>query len=59
MLIKLRVNGSLHELDVQPAETLNLILRERLRLTGTKKGATRVDAVPAPSSSMEGRSIRA
>jgi len=38
MLIKLRVNGRLHELDVQPAESLNLILRERLGLTGTKKG---------------------
>jgi len=38
MLIKLRVNGRVHELDVQPAESLNLILRERLGLTGTKKG---------------------
>jgi carbon-monoxide dehydrogenase small subunit len=38
MLVKLRVNGEEYELEVQPAESLNLILREHLGLTGTKKG---------------------
>ncbi len=38
MMIKMRVNGKSHELDVQPGESLNLILREHLGLTGTKKG---------------------
>ena len=38
MRIDLRVNGKKHELDVQPWESLNLILREHLGLTGTKKG---------------------
>ena len=32
------MNGRLHELDVRPGESLNVVLRERLGLTGTKKG---------------------
>jgi len=35
--IKLRVNGVLHELSVHPLKTLLEVLREDLRLTGTKE----------------------
>lgn len=37
-VIRLRVNGSPYELAVAPWRTLNELLREDLRLTGTKKG---------------------
>jgi xanthine dehydrogenase molybdenum-binding subunit len=36
--ISLTVNGVPHTLDVRPNETLSALLRERLRLTGTKIG---------------------
>ena len=36
--IKLTVNGQPHELEVEPDERLVDVLRERLELTGTKKG---------------------
>jgi xanthine dehydrogenase YagT iron-sulfur-binding subunit len=36
--LSLRVNGSVHQLEVEPRITLLDVLRERLRLTGTKKG---------------------
>ena len=36
--IKLTVNGEVHELSVEPRETLLEILRGRLELTGTKLG---------------------
>jgi aerobic-type carbon monoxide dehydrogenase small subunit (CoxS/CutS family) len=36
--ISLTVNGQLHSLDPIPGETLSALLRERLRLTGTKIG---------------------
>jgi xanthine dehydrogenase molybdenum-binding subunit len=36
--ISLRVNGIPHTLDSNPGETLSTVLRERLRLTGTKIG---------------------
>jgi xanthine dehydrogenase YagT iron-sulfur-binding subunit len=38
MEISLRVNGTVHELDVDPRVTLLDLLRERLGLTGSKKG---------------------
>jgi 4-hydroxybenzoyl-CoA reductase subunit alpha len=38
IVIALRVNGELHQLAVEPAETLLDVLRERLHLTGTKRG---------------------
>jgi len=38
MRIGLTVNGELHELEVEPRETLVEVLRERLHLTGTKEG---------------------
>jgi carbon-monoxide dehydrogenase small subunit len=37
-LIELNVNGQLHELAVYPWRTLLEVLREELKLTGTKKG---------------------
>ena len=36
--VSLRVNGSVHDLEIEPRVTLLDALRERLRLTGTKKG---------------------
>lgn len=38
MRINLLVNGTRHELDIDPRTTLLDALRESLRLTGTKKG---------------------
>src|SRR6187397_1237891 len=38
MAIELKVNGQVHELDVDVSITLLDLLRDRLRLTGTKKG---------------------
>ena len=38
MNIGLKVNGKYHELDVDVSITLLDLLRDRLRLTGTKKG---------------------
>src|SRR3954465_6647199 len=38
MDVSLRINGSDHVLDVDPRVTLLDLLRERLDLTGTKKG---------------------
>lgn len=38
LAIRLRVNGQAHNLLVEPRTTLLDVLRERLRLTGTKKG---------------------
>jgi len=37
-LIALRVNGDLHELAVQPHDRLLDLIRDQLRLTGTKEG---------------------
>ena len=36
--IALTVNGKNYTVEISPAETLNTLLRNRLRLTGTKKG---------------------
>lgn len=36
--VVLRVNGKQYELSIEPGETLLDVLRERLRLTGSKKG---------------------
>lgn len=38
MRVRLTVNGKLRELDVDPRQSLLDVLRERLDLTGTKKG---------------------
>jgi isoquinoline 1-oxidoreductase alpha subunit len=37
-MIKLEVNGQVHEVDVDPATPLLWVLREQLGLTGTKYG---------------------
>jgi xanthine dehydrogenase YagT iron-sulfur-binding subunit len=39
--VRMTVNGSVTRLTVDPRETLLDVLRERLRLTGTKKGCDR------------------
>lgn len=36
--VRLKVNGAIHELRIEPRESLLDVLRERLRMTGTKKG---------------------
>ena len=36
--VQLNINGTLHELDIDPRTTLLDCVREHLRLTGTKKG---------------------
>ena len=36
--ITLRINGADHQLDLEPRVSLLDVLRERLHLTGTKKG---------------------
>ena len=38
MLLTLTVNGSNHEVDADPETPLLWVLREKLRLTGTKFG---------------------
>ena len=36
MQVALEVNGSSHQVEVQPGEALSTVLRDRLELTGTK-----------------------
>ena len=38
LTIQLKVNGDLQRVEIEPAETLLHVLRERLGLTGTKEG---------------------
>jgi aerobic-type carbon monoxide dehydrogenase small subunit (CoxS/CutS family) len=38
MRVTLRVNGTAHDLDIAPADTLLTVLRDTLDLTGTKYG---------------------
>lgn len=38
MMIRLNINGTAHELEAQPLETLLAVLRDRVGLTGTKDG---------------------
>ena len=38
LTIQLKVNGDLRRVEIEPAETLLHVLRERLGLTGTKEG---------------------
>lgn len=37
-MIRLNINGTIHQVDVKPLETLLAVLRDRLNLTGTKDG---------------------
>ena len=39
-IIRLTVNGDRHEIAVGATETLNQVIRDGLRLTGTKRGCT-------------------
>ncbi len=39
-IIHLTVNGDHHDIAVGPTETLNQVIRDGLRLTGTKRGCT-------------------
>jgi carbon-monoxide dehydrogenase small subunit len=39
-LINLTVNGDTHEIAVSSTQTLNQVIRDELRLTGTKRGCT-------------------
>ncbi len=41
--ISLRVNGDTHELEVEPQDTLAMVLRFKLNLTGTKLGCDRAE----------------
>ena len=38
MMVSLTVNGEKREVEIEPGDTVNFVLRERLGLTGTKKG---------------------
>jgi len=47
-MINLKINGKEHTLRVGANETLVEVLRERLRLTGTKIGCNRGSVAPVP-----------
>jgi carbon-monoxide dehydrogenase small subunit len=55
-LLRIRVNGADYELAVAPWRTLNDVLREDLRLTGTKKGCGDGDC-GACTVLLDGRSV--
>ena len=59
MTITLNVNGQNCTLTIAPWTTLLDALRDRLNLTGTKKGAITASAAPARCSSKGGGSIPA
>src|SRR6266849_8749484 len=40
MRLRLRVNGAVQEIEARPSRTVLSLLREDLRLTGTKQGCT-------------------
>ena len=42
--IHLTINDQAHSLDIDPRQSLLDVLRERLDLTGTRRGATRAPA---------------
>ena len=50
--VTLRVNGAFQALEIEPRVTLLDALRERLRLTGAKKGCDHGQCGPARSWSM-------
>jgi len=55
--IELTVNGSSHELEVEPRELLVYVLRERLRLTGTNIGCD-TSSCGACTVLVEGESVK-
>jgi isoquinoline 1-oxidoreductase alpha subunit len=57
-MIRLRVNGETHELDVEPNTPLLWVLRDTLGLTGTKYGCG-IGACGSFTVHVEGRALRA
>lgn len=55
-IVTLRVNGDSHQLGVEPGESLLDTLRNRLHLTGTKKGCNAGDC-GACTVMLDGRSV--
>ena len=56
-LITLTVNGDRHEIAVSPKQTLNQVIRDELRLTGTKRGCTSGSCGVCTVNDEEGRAI--
>jgi carbon-monoxide dehydrogenase small subunit len=56
-LITLTVNGDTHELAVSPTQTLNQVIRDDLRLTGTKRGCTSGSCGVCTINDEQGRAI--
>ncbi len=54
--VTLRINGETHRLDLDPRQSLLDVLRERLQLTGTKKGCNQ-GACGACTILLDGRRI--
>jgi carbon-monoxide dehydrogenase small subunit len=56
-LITLTVNGDTHEIAVSPTQTLNQVIRDDLRLTGTKRGCTSGSCGVCTVNDEQGRAI--
>ena len=56
-IISLTVNGDRHEIAVSPVQTLNQVIRDELRLTGTKRGCTSGSCGVCTVNDEEGRAI--
>jgi aerobic carbon-monoxide dehydrogenase small subunit len=56
-LITLTVNGDTHEVAVSPMQTLNQVIRDELRLTGTKRGCTSGSCGVCTINDEEGRAV--
>jgi len=56
-LITLTVNGDRHEIAVVPTRTLNQVIRDDLRLTGTKRGCTSGSCGVCTVNAEDGRAI--
>lgn len=56
-LMTLTVNGDRHEIAVAPTRTLNQVIRDDLRLTGTKRGCTSGSCGVCTVNDEQGRAI--
>lgn len=56
-LITLTVNGDSREIAVTPTQTLNQVIRDELRLTGTKRGCTSGSCGVCTVNDEEGRAV--
>ena len=56
-MVTLTVNGDTHQLAVAPTRTLNQVIRDDLRLTGTKRGCTSGSCGVCTVNDEEGRAI--